>query len=77
MRGATIRAERALRARLRDEASRRLGTDATKAAIEEMTDRLYLGPQHKDANTRTPMERRREERMREAARNAFARNRNG
>ena len=43
MRGATIRAERALRARLREEASRRLGTGSTEAAIEEMTDRLYLG----------------------------------
>lgn len=77
MRGATIRAERALRARLRKEASRRLGSGSTKAAIEEMTDRLYLGPRHKDANRRTPMELHREERMREAARNAFARNRNG
>ena len=77
MRGASIRAERALRARLRDEASRRLGTASTKAALEEMTDRLYLGPRHRDANRRTPMELHREERMREAARNAFARSRNG
>lgn len=77
MRGATIRAERLLPAPLRQEASRRLGTRSTKAAINEMTDRLYLGPRHKDANTRTPMELHRKERIREAAPNAFARNPNG
>jgi hypothetical protein len=73
MQGATIRAERSLRARLREAAARRLGAVATDEDIEELTDRLYYGPRHKDAGKRTPMERRHEERMRQATREALER----
>ena len=73
MQGATIKAERSLRARLRQDAARQLGAGATDDAIEELTERLYHGPRHKDAGKRTPMERRREERMRQATRDVLER----
>ena len=73
MQGATTRAERSLRARLRQGAARQLGAGATDDAIEELTDRLYYGLRHKDAGKRTPMERRHEERMRQATRDAVER----
>ncbi len=73
MQGATIRAERSLRARLRQGAARQLGAGATDDAIEELTDRLYYGLRHNDAGKRTPMERRHEDRMRQATRDALER----
>ena len=73
MQGATIRAARSLRARLRRGAARQLGAGATDDAIEGLAERLYYGPRHKDAGKRTPMERRHEERMRQATRDALER----
>jgi len=72
MQGATIRAERSLRAELRRSAADQLGAAATDAAIDDLTERLYRGPRHQDAGKRTPMERRHEERMRQATRDAQA-----
>ena len=73
MQGATIRGERSLHATLRQGAARQLGTGATDDEIEELAKRLYDGPRHKDAGKRTPMERRHEERMRQATRDALER----
>lgn len=73
MQGATIRAERNLRGRLREAAAHQLGAGATDEAIEALTEQMYYGPRHKDAGKRTPMERRHEERMRQATRDALER----
>lgn len=73
MQGATVKAERKLRARMRDAARRQLGSDADEKAVDELADRLYEGPRHKDAGKRTPWELRQENRMRQATRNAIDR----
>ena len=77
MQGATVQAERSLRGRLRRLAEARLEPGAVDKAIEELTERLYHGPRHRDAGRRTRMEQWRRERVERATQDALERARAG
>ena len=54
----TLDAERRLERRLRAQAARRLGPEASSDQIDALAERLYHGPTRADAGYETPVQRR-------------------